>query len=160
MVGWCGLAGRGMLPGMRSALHASRPRWLRLPAWPRLPAGGADGQRSAQAAMFEAAEHEATTVEDVSIVIARSELDRLGRALAELLGPDLHRPDTPARLEAALAAAVERLGGSGRPRVTRHPAGLTTPESWQVRLASIEPDVADAIRAATRTGHFATMETR
>ncbi len=70
------------------------------------------------------------------------------------------RPDTPARLEAALAAAVERLGGSGRPRVTRHPAGLTTPESWQIRLASIEPDVADAIRAATRTGHFATMETR
>ena len=34
-------------------------------------------------------------------------------------------------------------------------SGLTTPEAWQVRLDSIEPDVAESIRIATRTGHFA-----
>ena len=46
----------------------------------------------------------------------------------------LTRPDTPARLEAALTTAVERLGGDGSPRVVRQPAGVTTPEAWQIRL--------------------------
>ena len=144
-----------MLARMWSALQAARPRWLRLPGRP----GGRDGHEHATSeadARFEAAEHEALAVRDVSLVITRPELDRLGRALAALLGPDLHRPDTPARLEAALAAAVELLGGTGRPRVTRQPAGLTTPEAWQVRLDRIEPDVAEAIRSATRTGRFPT----
>ena len=137
---------------MWSALQASRPRWLRLPGRPG--GRGAPGPSEADA-RFEAAEQAALAVEDVALVITKPELDRLGRALAGLLGPDLHRPDTPGRLEAALAAAVERLGGTGRPRVTRQPAGLTTPEAWQVRLDSIEPDVAESIRIATRTGHFA-----
>lgn len=88
--------------------------------------------------------------DDVVLTIGRSELVRLGLALQALLGPDIARPDTPARLEAALAAAVERLGGAGRPRVTRQPPGLYTPEAWQVRLTRIDPVIAEAIRGAAR----------
>src|SRR3712207_4253670 len=75
------------------------------------------------------AETRQAPIDDLVLTIGRPELDRLGSALQALLGPDTARPDTPARLEAALAAAVERLGGEGRPRVTRRPPGLYTPEA-------------------------------
>ena len=78
------------------------------------------------------------------------ELDRLGAALQAFLGPETARPDTPDRLEAALATAVARLGGAGRPRVTRRPPGLYTPEAWQVRLSKIDPAIGEAIRGAAR----------
>lgn len=94
-------------------------------------------------------------VDDLLLTIGRPELDRLGGALQALLGPDTARPDTPARLEAALAAAVERLGGSGRPRVTRRPPGLYTPEAWQVRLTQVDPSIGEAIRQAARGAGFA-----
>jgi hypothetical protein len=94
-------------------------------------------------------------LDDVLLTIGRPELDRLGGALQTLLGPGTARPDTPARLEDALAAAVERLGGSGRPRVTRRPPGLYTPEAWQVRLTRIDPAITDAIRQAARGTGFA-----
>jgi len=87
---------------------------------------------------------------EVVVSLARSDVDRLAHALQALLGPDLTRPDTPARLEAALAAAVTELGGDGRPRVVRRPAGVTTPEAWQIRLSGIDPGIADQIRGATR----------
>lgn len=90
------------------------------------------------------------SVPDMVLTIGRVDLDRLGTALQALLGADVARPDTPARLEVALAAAVERLGGAGRPRVTRRPAGLSTPEAWQVRLTSIDPAIGEAIRSAAR----------
>jgi hypothetical protein len=87
---------------------------------------------------------------DAVVSLARPEVDRLAVALQGLLGPGTTRPDTPARLEAALAAAVERMGGDGRPRVVRRPAGLTTPEAWQIALTGLDPAIADDIRAATR----------
>jgi len=86
---------------------------------------------------------------DVVLTIGRVDLDRLGTALQALLDPGMARPDTPDRLEAALAAAVERLGGAGRPRVTRLPPALYTPEAWQVRMTSLDPAIGDAIRGAT-----------
>jgi hypothetical protein len=86
----------------------------------------------------------------VVVSLGKSDVDRLAHALQALLGPDLSRPDTPARLEAALAAAVTELGGDGRPRVVRRPAGVTTPEAWQIRLSGIDPAIADQIRGATR----------
>lgn len=92
---------------------------------------------------------------DIVLAIGRPELDRLGLALQDLLGPETARPDTPDRLEAALAAAVAHLGGVGQPRVVRRPAGLYTPEAWQVQLETGEPAVVDAIRRAIREGVFA-----
>lgn len=109
------------------------------------PASGAD----------PAADTAPPRVDDLLLTIGRPELDRLGGALQALLGPDTARPDTPARLEAALAAAVERLGGSGRPLVTRRPPGLYTPESWQVRLTQVDPAIGEAIRQAARGAGFA-----
>ncbi|HYH93012.1 MAG TPA: hypothetical protein VD763_07620 [Candidatus Saccharimonadales bacterium] len=98
---------------------------------------------------------DAPVASEIVLAIGRPEFDRLGMALQALLGPTVPRPDTPARLEAALASAVEVLGGDGRPRVTRRPAGLYTPEAWQVRLVAIEPAIGDAIRGAIRDGAFA-----
>lgn len=92
--------------------------------------------------------------EDLTLAIGRHDVQRLALALQGMLGPDTERPDTPARLESALAAAVERLGGGGRPRVTRRPPGLYTPEAWQVQLVAVRPVVTDAIRGAIRTGTF------
>jgi hypothetical protein len=92
--------------------------------------------------------------EDCVIAIGRPEVQRLADALQAMLG-DTERPDTPARLEAALALAVDRLGGGGRPRVTRRPPGLYTPEAWQVHLIAVRPAVSEAIRGAIRTGGFA-----
>lgn len=82
--------------------------------------------------------------------MGRADLERLVTALQALLGPDVARPDTPARLEVALAAAMQLLGGAGRPRVTRRPPGLYTPEAWQVCVTSIDPAIGDAIRGAAR----------
>ena len=92
---------------------------------------------------------------DVVLTMGRPELDRLGIALQDLLGPMTARPDTPARLETALEAAVHRLGGSGRTSVTRRPPGLTTPEAWQVRLTNVDPSIGEAIRHAARSSAFA-----
>jgi hypothetical protein len=100
---------------------------------------------------------DATTAQPPEIVIAlgRSEFDRLGAALQMALGPGATRPDTPARLEAALAEAILALGATGRTRVARRPAGLYTPEAWQVRLTEAEPAIEAAIRRAIREGVFA-----
>jgi hypothetical protein len=97
----------------------------------------------------------AAPVGDVVIAIGRPEFDRLGVALQSALGPGTTRPDTPARLEAALAAAIVGLGATGRMRVARRPAGLYTPEAWQVRLTEAEPAIETAIRRAIREGVFA-----
>ncbi len=92
---------------------------------------------------------------DVVIAIGRPEFDRLGVALQTVLGPGTTRPDTPDRLEAALADAIAGLGATGRTRVARRPAGLYTPEAWQVRLTDAEPAIEIAIRRAIREGVFA-----
>ena len=92
---------------------------------------------------------------DVVIAIGRPEFDRLGAALQAVLGPGTSRLDTPDRLEAALAAAIVRIGATGRPHVARRPAGIYTPEAWQVKLTDPEPGIEIAIRRAIREGVFA-----
>lgn len=92
---------------------------------------------------------------DVVIAIGRPEFDRLGAALQAVLGPGTSRLDTPDRLEAALADAIVRIGATGRPRVARRPAGIYTPEAWQVNLSDPEPRIEIAIRRAIREGVFA-----
>jgi hypothetical protein len=92
---------------------------------------------------------------DTVIAIGRPEFDRLGGALQTVLGPGTARPDTPDRLEAALATAIAGLGATGRTRVARRPAGLYTPEAWQLRLTAAEPEIEIAIRRAIREGVFA-----
>ncbi len=97
----------------------------------------------------------ATATGEVVIAIGRPELDRLGVALQTILGAGTVRPDTPDLLEAALAEAIAGLGAIGQTRVARRPAGLYTPEAWQVHLTSAEPVVEAAIRRAIREGVFA-----
>lgn len=92
---------------------------------------------------------------DLVIAIGRPEFDRLGAALQAVLGPGTKRLDTPDRLEAALADAIAGLGATGQPRVARRPAGLYTPEAWQVQLTAAEPAIEIAIRRAIREGVFA-----
>ena len=137
-----------MVMGMWPSLARAR-RLVRRPPTTDLPpmtaaAAEAEAKAEADAVLLAASDP------DVVVSLGRSDVDRLAGALQALLGPELTRPDTPARLEAALATAVEQLGGDGRPRVVRRPAGVTTPEAWQIRLTGIDPAIADAIRGATR----------
>lgn len=97
----------------------------------------------------------AGTSGEVVIAIGRPEFDRLGVALQAVLGSGAVRPDTPDLLEAALADAIVGLGASGRTRVARRPAGLYTPEAWQVHLTAADPVIETAIRRAIREGVFA-----
>ena|SRR5687767_7812534 len=97
----------------------------------------------------------AATNDEIVIALGRPEFDRLGVALQAVLGGGAVRPDTPDRLEAALADAIAGLGASGRTRVARRPAGLYTPEAWQVHLTGAEPIIETAIRRAIREGVFA-----
>lgn len=91
-----------------------------------------------------------TRVEAVSLALARPELERLFAGLAASLGPGRPRPDSPALLEAALSGAIARIGGSGRPTVTRSPAGLHTPEYWHIRVEGADALTRDGLtRLAT-----------
>jgi hypothetical protein len=74
------------------------------------------------------------TIGDVVVALVRPDLDRFAGALAASLDPHMPRPDSPALLAGALATAIDRIGGQGRPVVTRSPAGLYTPEYWHVRI--------------------------
>ena len=74
------------------------------------------------------------TIDDVVVAMVRPDLDRFAGALAASLDPRMHRPDSPALLAGALTTAITRIGGHGRPVVTRSPAGLYTPEYWHVRI--------------------------
>lgn len=136
-----------MAPG-RTGGHGEG-MWSRL-ARARHLLGGDDAPGSTVDAEPSTTPDAAPASADVVVSLAKSDVDRLAHALQALLGPGLSRPDTPARLEAALAAAVTELGGDGRPRVVRRPAGVTTPEAWQIRLSGIDPAIADQIRGATR----------
>jgi hypothetical protein len=73
-------------------------------------------------------------IDDVVVALVRPDLDRFAKALAAALDPEMPRPDSPALLAGALATAIDRIGGQGRPVVTRSPAGLYTPEYWHVRI--------------------------
>jgi hypothetical protein len=71
---------------------------------------------------------------DVVLFLGRVEFEQLGAALFEIT-EGAERPASPALLEAALTFAIARRSGFGIPTVSRQPAGLQTPETWQVRLA-------------------------
>jgi hypothetical protein len=79
----------------------------------------------------------------IAVVLTRPEKDALAATLEGRLGGATPRLDSPARVEAALAEAIQRAGGHGRPLVVRSPAGLYSPEYWHVRI-----DDADSITRA------------
>lgn len=79
----------------------------------------------------------------ISIAFTRAEKDAFAAALAGRLGGDTPRLDSPARVASALVVVIDRAGGHGRPHVVRRPAGLYTPEYWQVSIHDAD-DVARA----------------
>jgi hypothetical protein len=86
---------------------------------------------------------------DIAVSLARADLERLMTALAATLPSDQPRPDSPARLTAALAAAIAQADGVGEPTVTRRPAGLATPESWQIHIAGADDRTRAVVAALT-----------
>jgi hypothetical protein len=99
--------------------------------------------------------HDERVVEDVVIVLSRTEIALLLVALEAALGDAVDHPDTPATLERALSLLMADRGEPGRPRVLRRPAILSTPESWEIHLDGIEPATGIAVRDAARNGVFA-----
>jgi hypothetical protein len=91
-------------------------------------------------------------VGDLALSLVRPELDRFVSALATSLDPFMPRPDSPARLAGALGTAIDRIGGRGRPTVTRSPAGLYTPEYWHVRVEGADQATRRAIERLTAGG--------
>ena len=75
---------------------------------------------------------------DLTFALSRDDLERLIGALTQVPGVEPGRPDTPARLEAALRVAIADVSGSGSPAVTRRPAGVYTPETWQVEVVGAD----------------------
>jgi hypothetical protein len=94
-------------------------------------------------------------VEDVVIILGSVEVDRLRAALELELGDAVERPDTPARIERALFILLAHRGAAGKPIVLRRPAGLSTPESWEIHLNGVDRATSRAVRAAGRSGSFA-----
>ncbi len=134
---------------MWSTLHRTRRRLLGVDAERPLALGAVpDDDAAAHGSGAEAAN-------ELIIAIGRPEFDRLGVALQAVLGSGAVRPDTPDLLEAALADAIAGLGASGQTRVERRPAGVYTPETWQVSLTAADPVIETAIRRAIREGVFA-----
>ena len=93
------------------------------------------------------------TIDDV-IVLAGQGVDRLGEALRSELGRPLERLDTPHRIEHALATLIARRDGFGHPRVLRRPAGLSSPEAWEIHLDGVGRATSEAVRDASRSGSF------
>ena len=93
-------------------------------------------------------------VEDVVIILASHGIDQLRRALERVLGDAVERPDTPARIDRALTVYLSERGLTGKPRVLRRPAGLSTPESWEIHLDGVDKATGRAVRSAGRTGSF------
>jgi hypothetical protein len=97
----------------------------------------------------------ARPTEDVVIILGSFQLDQLREALERQLGDAVERPDTPARIELALSILLAQRQAPGKPRVLRRPAGLSTPESWEIHLDGVDRATSRAVRAAGRTGIFA-----
>ena len=134
---------------MWSTLHRTRRRLLGADPEHPLVLGDAPGDDTVAHSASAKAPHE------LVIAIGRAEFDRLGVALQNVLGGKTARLDTPDLLEAALTEAIARLGATGQTRVARRPAGLYTPEGWEVGLTGTDPVVETAIRRAIREGVFA-----
>ena len=95
-----------------------------------------------------------TPVGDVILSVVRADLDRLIAALVASGVPGQPRPDSPARLEGALAAIIARIGGAGHPTVIRSPAGLYTPEYWHIRVEGADLRTRDAVGRLTAGGRI------
>lgn len=102
----------------------------------------------------DAAADPTAIVEDTVIYLGPVELEQLRTALTAHLGGALERPDTPARLEQALELVLADRHAPGRSRVVRRPAGISTPECWEVHLVGVDPASDAAIRDAGRSGAF------
>jgi hypothetical protein len=96
----------------------------------------------------------ARPVEDVVIILGSAGVGQLRAALEQVLGDAVERPDTPARIEHALSILLARRGATGKPSVLRRPAGLSTPESWEIHLLGVDRATSRAVRSAGRTGFF------
>ena len=81
-------------------------------------------------------------------------MDLLRRALQTALGDAVDQPNTPARIESALGLILNLAGSPGQPHVLRRPAGVSTPESWEIHLDGAERASGIAVRDAMRTGRF------
>ena len=134
---------------MWSTLHRTRRRLLGVDAERPIALGAVPGDDAAAHGAGAEARNE------LVIAIGRPEFDRLGIALQNVLGGKTARLDTPDLLEAALTEAIAGLGATGQTRVARRPAGLYTPEGWEVGLTATDPVVEIAIRRAIREGVFA-----
>jgi hypothetical protein len=97
----------------------------------------------------------ARPTEDVVIILGSFQVEQLREALERQLGDAVERPDTPARIEHALSILLAQRQAPGKPRVLRRPAGLSTPESWEIHLDGVDRATSRAVRAAGRTGVFA-----
>ena len=89
---------------------------------------------------------------DLSYALGRADLERLIGMLAAVGSPDAARPDTPARLQAALGEAIGAGGGAGQPVVTRRPAGVYTPETWQIDILGADIRTRSVLEHAIRGG--------
>ena len=96
-----------------------------------------------------------TPVEDAVVVFSRFDVDRLGQALAVLLGDAVERLDTPSRIERALGRLLADRVAPGTVEVLRRPAAISTPESWEIHLSGTDRASVVAVREAGRTGTFA-----
>ena len=132
-----------MLTRMWLTIHRARRRLAREEIGPRRVRAPEDR-----------APRPARPVEDIVIVFGRPEVDRLRHALQTALGDGIEPPNTPGRIETALACLLARADAPGRPRVIRLPAGVSTPESWEIHLAGAERASGMAVREAGRTGRF------
>jgi hypothetical protein len=109
---------------------------------------------AAVAALPERGDGELDRRDDVVLFLGREEFERLGSALFDIT-EGAERPASPALLEAALSFAIARRSGFGTPTVSRQPAGLHTPETWQVRLARADRGTRAALLNAAHGGAFA-----
>jgi hypothetical protein len=89
---------------------------------------------------------------DLSFALSRADLERLINALEGVPGIEPVRPDTPARLEAALRVAIACAAGHGAPLVTRHPAGIYTPETWRIEVQGADNRTRTALERAIEGG--------
>ena len=92
---------------------------------------------------------------DLEFALNRADLERLMTALSTVPGVEPGRPDTPARLEAALRVAIARAEGRGSPVVTRCPAGLYTPETWRIGIEGADQQTQLALEQAIHGGGLA-----
>lgn len=99
--------------------------------------------------------HPECAATDLTFALNRADLERLIGALTQVPNVEAGRPDTPARLEAALRVAIADASGSGAPAVTRRPAGVYTPETWQIEVLGADSATQLMLERALQGGGLA-----